>query len=390
MSISKQTPDRDTLRLWMSALLDGELGGAEEAQLFAALADDEALAIELEALSEAHDAFMLGDDERFAEPARLSELEAASLAASIFAATTPGAMPANPESAGRLASLALDHELAADGYEHLVALLADERALGNARGFVAAAEATGELARSVVHHAVTERALAALPTRVQRDLDVIERVGLLASALMDDELTAENDDELRLLARTQPLLAGYGFDDVKGAAFASEALRDAGFALARNPAAARAGEAALQAIAATALQEQHAAALVVQQVGARAAARERGGFFQGLWAGIRGSSVALASASAAAVALFALAQPPSTDAAKRVDDDEGTRAALVAALLEKLDMPVAEDGDLKILDDNSDTEVEAVEAGTETALVFSTNESHITIIWVPEPEEQGT
>jgi hypothetical protein len=362
--------------MWMSALLDGELPAGEEALLLAALDEDPRLADEFATLCEAHEAM------RAHGSAALTSHESDHLTAAILAATAPAAMPASFDGALQLTSLALDDALDAAGGARLAHLLEDVDTARAAYSFAATSALVGDAARSLERNPDLERALAGMSVQVSRELDVIERAGVLASGLLDDELSTAEEAELRTLVAARPSMALPSLLEMQAASFVNEALRVAAAHTAAHPSAARAGSAALHVVDVERAQAAQAASVVPVPV-----AKPRG-FFAELWSGLRNNPLALAGAGACALALVVFhgdsGPPPPPGMSEEV------RLALVQAFEERLHLDDAPGDELQVLADNSDTEVEAIEAGTETALVFSTSESNITVIWVPEPEEQGT
>jgi hypothetical protein len=100
--------DRETLRVWMSALLDGELDAARTEMLYTAFERDESLLEEFEAFA----ASLQSQD------AALTAFEAENLTNAVLAATLPDAVLGEEsataeDTACRLASVAADDELSA-------------------------------------------------------------------------------------------------------------------------------------------------------------------------------------------------------------------------------------------------------------------------------------
>lgn len=371
---TRPRPDHETLLMMLSAHLDGELSPDDEAVVLEALSEDEQLLEAFEAMSAARLDTLGG--------MRLSDAEAQGLTAAVLAEAAPHEVPEATAGVERLAQLALDDALPPGGAERLEQLLA-------ANGGAWAMDVAG-LAASVEATRVASAAVAAVPQMAARLQDVAERVdahraaterlGLLASGAADDALTASESAELHGL-----LSSSADPDEVPaiaGARHAGEALRAAAVSPAFAGLAARAGTAALHVLEAEAAQKTAPARTL--QEGRRPSWLAR--FFEVL--AVARAPLALAGAAAA---VFFLVQSPRGAESGTGANNEDAQRELYATLAQRMlaDVP-AEPVDLPLLADNR-ADVEAID-GTSTTVVFSTESSGITVIWLAgtEEEEQGT
>lgn len=373
-----KSPERDALLMMLSAYLDGELSAADEARVMDALSQDEELLQAFEAMSAARVS---------SEALGLRPDEAQALTAAVVAATAPSETPATVDGALQLAQLALDGEGDHEQLQaaRLDALLLEKPAFAPAvAGFVASAEAAHVAVSAVADVPAVRAGLRAVPDHVDAQVAARERLGLLASAALDDALLAPEAGEL------DALLAARASDADTVVALAAslhvgEALTSAAASPAFTRLAARAGAAALQVLDAEEAQRQAAAARPKPAPEAAAPS-----LLASLWAFLKGAGAPLGLAGAAA-ALFLLVQTgPASD--KR--DDQVASAQARKALFDALAKNVLDDtapaGDLPLLADNS-ADVEAIDA-TSSTVVFSTESSNITVIWVADAgdAEQGT
>ena len=452
VQLPEGTPDRETLRVWMSALLDGELDADSTEILYTAFEHDESLLEEFEAFAAS----------LHSQDAALSAFEAETLTNAVLAATTPEALDDTEDAACRLASAAADDELSAQDADTFATQL-----------FVQA-EAVEEflLAQEAVHHALNA-AVDAAPSVVDAVATATsedERLAVLLQAAGDDLLTTAETDELdNLLAAAKgdvadlvlsPMalegigvglnaicqhpaaaLAGqravatveleqqaqqlaYLMADDEASAADAEAyaslyaelgddvigeLLDEGMlpsdvnevigvslaALADHPDAKRAGEAALQAIAAEQAQVEQAQTTTPAVVDAQPGLFTRiAEFFHRHTA-----SAPVAFAAAAALLFVVVKGPGEAPATLHPNNDNGTvvdtvvnKTVDVATQNPSDDVDLGPElavlsGDIDLLNDNSAVEVEALEAGSPTAMVFSTEASNITVIWVGELDD---
>lgn len=389
-------PDKDTLLMMLSAYLDGELAAADEAVVLDALSQDAELLEAFEAMSAARLDGIAG------LPGPLGADEADALTASVMAATEPAEVPATVDGALYLASLGLDDALDGRGAARLHDML-QEPAIRDAApvvaGFVFSVEATQAALRGVAEVASVKAGLGTLPDHVDARLATVERTGVLASAACDDALAPAEATELGALLeglRGDPDGLLGVTTDLAHTRHLGEALRAASDAPAFARFGARAGAAALQALEAEAHQEQRetqAAALAARN---DAPAPPSTSWLSRLWGAFAAARAPLALAGAAAVIFFVLREPAPHDGASPGTETVAAREATEKALLEALarnvltEAPSAPSGDLPLLADNS-ADVEAIDA-TDTTVVFSTESSNITIIWLASEEdtEQGT
>lgn len=369
---ARSSPDRDTLLMMLSAYLDGELSAEDEALVQDALAADAELLAAFEELASTR-----------LPAAALGATDAEALTASILAATG-SVVPATRAGVEQLASLAIDGALDEARARQLDLLLQERPALAPAAtGLVAAAEAVQVAARGVAEVPTAMMALQGVPSRVEGALQAAERAGVLASGALDGALTEAEEAEL------QGALA-VAADDVRSlsaARFAGEALAAAAHSPAFQKAAKKAGDAALHVLEAEAIRARPSAPAAPHDAGARDAAPM--GLLARLRAALGGMTAPLALAATAATLFFVLREPgsASSDLAQR----EATKKALFDALApsviaDSVDLAVA---DLPLLADNS-ADVEAIDA-TGTTMVFATEQSNITVIWVADADDsQGT
>lgn len=349
-------PERETLLVWMSAFLDGELSAEEEALLERAMDQDPELLRLFEELS--------GGLSVLASASALSADESASLTRSILAATAPAELDATPDGATQLASLYIDDALEPGGTARLEALLAGSKALaGDVRTFAQVSEAVGATLHALPSSPGTAAALAPLTARLDAALTEEERAGLLWSAALDGELSVDEEPELERLFTADRAPQLLPFVWVKEASHV--ALRSP----IDHPDAARAGAAALHAIAAYQAQ---AADAQSQGEAARKTRSAPEGFSLSRWFG---RFLPVAAAAACAVAFALIDRPAEPDSSKPPPE-------WVATFQDPADTGT---GPLNLLDNNS-ADVQALDSGSHMAAVFATEESHITVIWVAEPE----
>jgi hypothetical protein len=447
----REQPDDDAVLL---ALLDGGLSAAEEAAVLAAVDADPALARRLDALIEHGELSGLGAPAGLAglaglavPPGRLPDgspslapgsalgADAAALTAAILAQTVPGAATARDlEATALFAMVAGDGEaLPGDASPQTsAARLTDSLLAGLADDDVPLLLGASEAAAVATAAAAARVDLAAMPDRVAAAAGQSERAWALATGAVDGALDAAEVDEFLGLCAAEGNSTGMGesldgasghialsaLNDVEAAAPAvaafAEALRVARDSAAFGRHAARAGDAALAAIAtleANAARGTASAAAASHPAHGRAAvAPPAPSLWQrlgSLLGGLSANSLVPAGAAAAAVAVFLALSGP--DAGSGSDGasgdgrvaDASTLAArkdeVVRFLIDAL-TPVALDdnaaaptAELAVIADNS-ADVEAIDAAS-TTLVFATASSNITVIWVSDTDrlaEQGT
>lgn len=378
-------PDRDTLLMMLSAYLDGELPASDEALVLDALSQDPELLVAFEAMTAA-----------MTEALRLPELsraEADDVTAGVLAATHPSEVPETVAGALELASLSIDDCLDDRGTARLQLLLesTQEPALAPAiAGFVASVDAVRATTRAPgtapsvlasLRHVADH--VDAIVSADLADLAARERAFVLASGALDDELAPAEWAELQ---------AAYAVDrgdlvDVAGFAHLGEGLRAASSSPAFLPYAQRAGAAALQALAAVALQSATASSGAPAKAAGTRAVVVTEPLWARVWRAVSSARTPLGFAMAAGALFFVLSGPAPVVAVANAPDRDAGRRALMTALAATpalTDAPVT--GDLPLLADNS-ADVEALDA-TDTTVVFSTEGSNITVIWV-DAEEQG-
>lgn len=359
-------PERDALLMQISAYLDGELSGDDEARVLDALSRDPELLAAFEAMAAARMPVGALDDDR------ADDLTAAVLAA------TDGTVPATAAGAAHLASQAIDDELEEAKARRLDLLLAERPALaGEVLGLAASTEAVRVAARAVGELPESARALASAAERVHAAVAADERLGVLASGGLDGAL--DDAEGAELLAHLPH--AALAVLELRGARQVGEALAAASQGAVFVAAARRAGEAALHVIAA---EEARATATTAQ---AQPRPAQSTGMLARLRRALGGLSAPLAFAATAATLFFVLREPGSASS------DLAAREAAKRALFDALAPQVIADtidvasatGELPLLADNT-AEVEAIDA-TSTTMVFATAQSNITVIWVAESDD---
>jgi anti-sigma factor RsiW len=355
----------DALLLKLSALLDGELSADDEAEVFDAMSQDPALLAAFESLASMRAGF--------AEHADLAGDEARALTAAVLAATTPGAID-DTSGATALASRAVDDDLDGAAHAHLCALLDEKPALAApVAGFVASVDAVKAAARAVSSIESVASALRTVPDHVDAVVAARERAFVLASADLDAALTPTEAAELSAalpgLAEEIAPFASFGY--------AAEALRVASSSASFASAAAKAGAAALHVIDA-----EQAIARAQSSAPAAPSVEERAPLLARLWRAFAPARAPLAFGVAAAAVFFVVSgpapqQPPAPD---RMAARDAIVNALAPSVLADAAPAKPPAGDLPLLADNT-ADVEALDA-TSSTMVFSTEQSNITVIWV--------
>lgn len=380
--------DEDTL-VSLSAFLDGELDVVQEQALVARLEHDPALQDALEALAHLQQTThrVMGgwyDADVDALPGVVAALPAA-------AATGPmGAMV--------LASLVADHEATQAQVGRLSALAESAEAAA-----VIEALATIEATRAIAARpgAACSPALACIREQVMSDVERIERVRALAAAAADGALDAAETTELWALVGDDDALA----ESVAEAVMArvseagpdraiGEALRAFAEAHVVVALAERAGRAAEQAIAAGAAPATAAKTAATTATTTAATTAAKTAATASWWSTVRqaltGGLVPVLGAAAAAVAFVVIGgEAPGTDGEARLARLQAAQSALMEVLA-----PIAltsgmgsEATSLPVLQDNA-ADVQAIDAAG-TTMVFETEASRITVIWVAGLDEDA-
>jgi hypothetical protein len=372
--------DEDTL-VSLSAFLDGELDVAQEQALLARLEREPALADALEALARLQQA-----THRVMNGGWPTDDVDADVLEAVFAAL-PAEAATGAVGAAVLAALVADHEATQAQAERLDALAATTEAAA-----VVETLATIEATRAIAARpgAACSPALAHVREEVASQVAQIERVRALAAAAADGALDDAEATELWSLVHGDDALVQIVVDAVAarvGEAGPDRAVGEALRAFAEAPVvvslAARAGSAAVQAIAAGSL------AATTQPTRATAPSTAAPWSW---WGAVRqafaGGFVPVFGAAAAAVAFFVLGgdAPATPDEARlaRLHEAQG-------AFMEVLE-PIAlasgmgsETTSLPVLPENA-ADVQAIDAAG-TTMVFETEASHITVIWVAGLDE---
>ena len=372
-------PDRDTLLLWMSAHLDGELAETEQEILFQSMESDPELLVEFEEL--ANFASIPETAAAFAHPPTASgygpgdqvDFQSA-LTDSVMFAVEPSAVSDTANGAAHLACLYIDGQLDRANSQLEQTMKRSDAAASAVFALATTSEAVSVTLDSTAETAFVKDAVAGLARQVELGIAQDERAAILFSGALDGELNTKEQDELATL---QAASAGPFSLEVAASDFvhASEAAGAVLRASAEDPMAKRAGEAALKAIAAY-----EANARASEKAAPKAPAVSFGERLRGWFK----PAIPLVAGAAAVFAFMVLPQgeAPVEPVDKPVVID-------FAKLLPEVDPTDANIDNLELLDDNT-AEVQAIDSGSQVAAVFSTEAHGVTVIWVPEPEESGT
>jgi hypothetical protein len=380
--------DSDTLAL-LSAFLDGELSASEERDLLRRLDQDPSLQDALDDMAEQMAMTQRGIS------ALVGTLEG-DIVSAVLAGLPEGAI-SGPEGAAVLSALVADGEATAAQGARLNTLLAGD--LSDPIAFAVTDTLAAVDATRVVINApadVEALRLARLPELVGARVERTERGYALAAATADGALNAAEESELLGLVGADADLIDVVAAAVAartGASGVDRAIGEALCAFAESPVvtglAARAGDAAMQVILATAAQEADAAAKAASAAAATTttASTTTAAASISIWTRLvswaRQGVIPLAAASAAAFAFVAIG----TGAPDTAGPDNGSRLAeFRRSLFEALE-PIAlshnamlANTDLPVIDDNT-ADVQAIDAAG-TTMVFQTAESNITVIWL--------
>jgi hypothetical protein len=362
-------PEGEELQIWLSAFADGELPDPHAELLTAALEQDPALLAQLELIAAT-------------SATALSASESASLTDGILAAVAPTALDA--EAADRLASLVADDALDDAGLAHLHASLAAQAQ--QVADFLDVTDATRAQAEAGAEHPSLDALLAPMPDLVADVVADDLRCAELSSLAVDGVITDREVDELTQLLTESPAHRDHREAGLAAFTAVSEATQLALEHVTGAPEAARAGAAALQAIGAAQAQADAEAARQQSRV---PAVREHEAGLIG-WLADRFRYLApVAFAGAAAAVFFAVSDPRQLDPQGQpidapVDDILHT---LEDDLEEELEQQkVALNEDLALLGDNH-SDVLSIDTGSRATLVYETEASNITVIWVSDPVE---
>ena len=353
-------PDRETLLIWMSAFLDGELPSEDEAILLQAMeADPELLAI-FDNLSAAY------------EPATnartgLSEADAHDLTHNILLAVAPAALPDPSPELGKTddahvlqwASVAADNALDERSAKLLAQACEAPQTAQKIVAFVENQEKVGAFLSQWPERSEMKEMLAPMEARVADGIRMAEERQMAWSAAIDGESAADDSLSISSESEAQEALAF---------ARSSEAIGTALRHAIDDPAAQRAGAAALQVIAAHAAQaadEKSAQQATEASASAQPASSGLG------WR--RFFPIAGFASAALALTIWASNTSPSATVAQT----EEPKVALVEEPTEAWEP----------LSDNT-AQVESLDSGSHVAAVFATDASQITVIWVAEPEDE--
>ncbi|MDP2344217.1 MAG: hypothetical protein Q8O67_24880 [Deltaproteobacteria bacterium] len=393
MSTKRRTDslaDADELAL-LSAFLDGELSSSEEAALLHKLSQNPLLQDALDELADqiVSTQRLLAPSPAGSWPSYRSTADddadpSLDIAARVMAEIDAAAMADSASSVEHLSSLALDGAATPAQSRRLDQLL--ETHADTAFAFAAAVDVT----RAAVHvDGVPEvaRSLETLPDHVLAKVERTERAWALSAGAVDGQLSAAEENELAGLCGADGALLVELETQQQHTHHVAEALRAAADSPAFLRYAERAGAAALQAIAATQLQQAPKPQTTTTTAPLSLLARIKATLGQGF------APLMAASVAALAFVVIGKSEPATTS-----NPEPGAFAELQkqfldvvapVVLAENRSVPTAE---LAVLRDNT-ADVMALDA-TSTTMVFSTAESNITVIWVAgfddDAEEQGT
>lgn len=389
----------------LASFLDGSLSAADEASLLRRLSQDPALADLLDTLAAEMADELAGSSpdsaveaEAFAAFARHAEAQAPELDSvleTVLAGLPAEHLPPTADAARALGFLAADGALSDAQQRALSTLIdADDTLAAEAEQALAFVDASQALLPAVGELPALQRTFAQLPDFIEARVMRTERGWALCTAAADGALSAHEAQEFAGLCGADDDLLAQAEAHVRATPYIAEAFR----AFAESPQVAglaqRAGDAALQVIAAEAHQAADARRLEAQQAsktdqagaGVQAATpslwdRLVGAFRQGV------APIAAATAAAAAFVIIGSNAGPATLHGGPSSESERTLAEVRNALFDGLQpvvmaqntvLPNADD--LPVLEDNA-ADVEAIDA-TSTTMVFQTAESNITVIWV--------
>ena len=349
-------PDRETLLSWMSAFLDGELPAENEAILLEAMEADPALLTCFEELSAAM-------EPAISPRAELSKSDAQTLTRDILLAVAPKALLKNEQSpdasALQWASLASDDALDDASAALLEQACETPQTAREVAAFVGAQAEVGDFLARWPEQKEMKASLAPLQARIDAGIQRAEERQMAWSAAMDGELAAQDIPSFTTAAEAREALAFMRNSEAVGAT-----LRMA----VADPAAQRAGAAALQVIAAHAAQDAEEKAASHASVEPPSAAQAPRG--SGWW---RFVPVLGFASAALALTLWSADESPT-----------GSDAHQAEPRVAATDMPTEAWAPLA---DNT-AQIESLDSGSHVAAVFETDASQITVIWVAEPEDE--
>lgn len=351
-------PDRETLLVWMSAFLDGELPPEDEAILLQAMEQDPELVELFEKISEAFHPAMSG---------ALDAEEARELTENVLLAVAPAglslgqARPEEPHSQDHIlmwASLDGDDALDEEGARQLRSACAQASIAKAVTDFVESSESVGHFLAEWPKQADVQESLRPLSAQVAAHVQATEARQMACSAALDGEEAAAGSWDSASDEEASTALLFLQQSEVIGE-FLREPISD--------PAAQRAGAAALQVIAAQAAQAADAERISQAKAAAAApASRPKVGW----WRFIPVTGLAMA---AVGWVVWSAASP----------SGPGRVTAMEPSLVAASEPPSA----WEPLQDNT-AEVRSLDSGSHVAAVFATDASKITVIWVAEPEDE--
>ncbi len=396
------TPDGETLRMWMSAYLDGELPAADEATLMAAVDADPELAFEFEHMCR----FFVADASSAGLSAPdLNPDDSRDLQDAIFAATAPALVSETPNAAALLASQAHDGELSSDGTDRLRSLTSQPAAARAAQALLFTAEATQVAVRAPAEDPEALESLAFATGAVMDTVAADERAGITMMAFGDGEASVDELEKVLSIADSDRLSAVHLLPD------AMDGIQATLRSVMSHPAAAKAGAAALQAIAAEAALASSSATETAPKVAPAPIT-----YFDRLRSALSSLAAPLVIATGAAALFVGVGAdfgPPRSStktppipsvidpsvAGRLVEMRDPTANNPVKSAWLQTEMFTAwaselmndetalrEFDVLEVLADNSATEVQTLETGAASTMVFSTEASNITVIWVPDAD----
>ncbi len=395
------TPPRSPLptedEALLGALLEGELSAADEAVVLDRLQREPALLAHLEALA----ATVAATQRTLAVDDGATNALLAGLGDRVLAVVDPTGTPTTGDGAVALASLVSDGEASAAHAARLDHILETTPVVAGVDGAgivdaVAATLATTLAVRAALDGARAEPpasllsagaeqvdALQASCARVAAGVARTERAWALSAAALDGALTGDERDELASLA-------GAADGDVvldalrtqRDGRFVGELLSAAADSAAFVALAARAGQSALQVIAA---EQAHSAATAARTTPASSAlvhsSARAPSWWQG-WAALARRALFPLAVGVAAVVAFVGVRGPSSSSPPTAALEQAFLDVVGPQLLDRDTTVAAVPVDLPLLADNAAV-VEALDA-TASTQVFETPESHITVIWVAD------
>jgi len=355
--------------MWMSAYLDGELSSEESEKLFDLVANNQELQCKF--------------DEMMATVAlsqkNTASFESRSMTDHVMVQIAPETLES--QSVDLLASALVDNELSPKGTERFESILSQkasspENLNASTLAFLDSHDLLSSALESSAGSTFVRKSVSAIPQNVERSIIRDERASLLFSAYLDCELDAHQEREFKGLVADGHLIDGLDFG------FALEGLGAYLRESQNDPMAQRAGAAALQAIAAYNAQENVVSiSKKPREETPSLTARIRDFFATATLPGLVG-------ASALALVVFLGNQNSDTEPVQNEWLQENIATAVPPVELSDDSAALNEVFDSLLANNHAD--VQDLDTGSQVSAVFDTEASHITVIWLSEPEEEGT